>query len=172
MNSTRRTTSRLAILFLLLAVAVLAIAGCGSGSASDYPGSNITPGSQPTDTVPSQVPASPTDQGSQPTDTVPSQVPAPPTDQGTTVSGQVVYRDTGQPYAGAYVEFKNLYGENVHTTTDADGYYSLTLPPDTYTALAGDLSNENEGFDVVGRPDNAVTVPPSTTINFVAYPIT
>ena len=98
--------------------------------------------------------------------------PASPADQGTTVSGQIVYRDTGQPYEGAYVEFKNLYGGNVHTTTDADGYYSLTLPPDTYTALAGDSNDLNEGFDVVGRPDNAVTVPPSTTINFVAYPIT
>jgi hypothetical protein len=38
--------------------------------------------------------------------------------------------------------------------------------------LALDLNDNNEGFDVVGRPDNAVTVPPSTTINFVAYPIT
>jgi hypothetical protein len=70
------------------------------------------------------------------------------------------------------VEFKNLYGGNVHTTTDADGNYSLTLPPDTYTALALDLNDDNEGFEVVGRPDNAVSVPPSTTINFVAYPIT
>jgi|SRR5437868_11391053 len=148
MNSTHRTTSHLAILFLLLALAVLAIAGCGSDSAQP-----VTPGIQTTD------PVSPPE-------------PASPADQGTTVSGQVVDRDTGQPYEGAYVEFKNLYGGNVHTTTDADGYYSLTLPPDTYTALAGDSNDLNKGFDVVGRPDNAVTVPPSTTINFVAYPIT
>ena len=159
MYSTRRTTSRLAILFLLLLVAVLAIAGCGSGSASSYPESNSTS-------------AQPVTPGSQTTDLVSSPEPASPTDQGTTVSGQIVYRDTGQPYVGATVEFKNLYGGNVHTTTDADGNYSLTLPPDTYTAVALDLNNLYEAFDFAGRPDNAVTVPPSTTINFVAYPIT
>src|SRR6266496_3077862 len=159
MYSTRRTALRVAILFSLLAMAVLAIAGCGSGSASGYPESNITS-------------AQPVTPGIQTTDPVSPPEPASPADQGTTVSGQVVYRDTGQPYEGAYVEFKNLYGGNVHTTTDADGYYSLTLPTDTYTALAGDSNDLNEGFDVVGRPDNAVTVPPSTTINFVAYPIT
>lgn len=88
------------------------------------------------------------------------------------MTGRVVYRDTGQPYPGAVVEFKDLFGGNVHTTTDADGSYSVELPPDTYTALALDLNNYNEGFDVTGRPDNAVTVPPSTTVNFAAYPIT
>ena len=84
----------------------------------------------------------------------------------------MVYRDTGEPYAGAIVEFKNLYGENVHTTTDADGHYSMQLPADTYTALALDENDYTEGFDVTGRADNAVTLPPSTTINFEAYPIT
>ncbi len=148
MYSTRRTTSRLAILFSLLAMAVFAIAGCGSGS--DQP---VTPDSQTTDLVSSPESAS-------------------PADQGTTVSGQVVDRDTGQPYAGAIVEFKNLYGYEVHTTTDTDGNYSLKLDPGTYTAVALDLNNLYEAFDLAGRPDNAVTVPPSTTINFVAYPIT
>jgi hypothetical protein len=88
------------------------------------------------------------------------------------VSGQVVRQDTGEPYAGAVVEFRNLYGENVHTTTDDHGYYSVELPADTYTASALDENDHNEGFDVSGRPDNAVTVPPSATVNFVAYPIT
>jgi hypothetical protein len=165
MYSTRCTTSRLAILFLLLAMAVLAIVGCGSGSAQP-----VTPGSQTPDPVSSPEPTSPADQETP--DPVSSPEPTSPADQGTTVSGQVVDRDTGQPYAGATVEFKNLYGGNVHTTTDTNGNYSLTLDPGTYTALALDLNNENEGFDVAGRPDNAVTVPPSTMINFVAYPIT
>ncbi len=132
MYSTRRTTSRLALLFLLLALAVLPLAGCGSGSS---------PGS------------------------------ASPDDQGTTVSGQVVYRDTGKPYAGATVEFKDVYGYYAYTTTDTDGHYSLTLPADTYDAEALDQNNLFEGFDVVGRPDEYVSVPPSTTVNFVAYSI-
>jgi len=66
---------------------------------------------------------------------------------------------------------KNVDGENVHTTTNADGYYSLPVPEGVYTALALDLNNENAGFDVVGRPDDTVSVPPSTTIDFVAYAI-
>ena len=98
--------------------------------------------------------------------------PASPADQGTTVSGQVVYRDTGQPYAGAIVELRNLSGWYVTSTTDADGHYSLTLPADTYTVEALDLNDLNETFDAVGLAGNAVTVPPSTTINFVAFPIT
>ena len=99
--------------------------------------------------------------------------PASPPDQGTTtVSGQVVYRDTGQPYAGAIVELMNLSGWYVTSTTDADGHYSLTLPADTYTVEALDLNDLNETFDAVGLAGNAVTVPPSTTINFVAFPIT
>jgi carboxypeptidase family protein len=98
--------------------------------------------------------------------------PAPQPDQVTTISGQVVYRDTGQPYAGAWVEFRNLSGWYVTSTTDADGHYSLTLPADTYTVDAGDDNDLNETFDAVGLAGNAVTVPPSMTINFVAFPIT
>jgi len=45
------------------------------------------------------------------------------------------------------------------------------VPEGVYTALALDLNNENAGFDVVGRPDDTVSVPPSTTIDFVAYAI-
>jgi hypothetical protein len=172
MSSTRHTTSRLAVLLPLLVVAGFAIMACGSGSASGHPGSGITSAqpvitSESTGPVTSPESAPTTDPGS-----VSPPEPAPTTDQGTTVSGQVVDRNTGQPYAGAIVEFKNLYGGNVHTTTDADGNYSIELPSDTYTALALDENDYNEGFDVTGRPDNAVTVPPSTTVDFVAYPIT
>lgn len=98
--------------------------------------------------------------------------PASPDDQFPTISGQVVYRDTGKPYAGAWVEFRNLYGWQVNTTTDTDGHYSLKLDPGTYTADAGDDNNLYEAFDVVGLPGNAVSVPPSTTVNFVAWSIT
>jgi hypothetical protein len=87
------------------------------------------------------------------------------------ISGRVFVRDTGAPYPGVSVEFKNLLGQNVHGETDANGFYSLPVPPDVYTALAVDLNNMNAGFDVVGHSSNAVSVPPSTTINFVGYPI-
>lgn len=87
------------------------------------------------------------------------------------ISGHVFVRDTGAPYPGVSVEFRNLLGGNVHGETDANGYYALPVPPDVYTALAVDLANTNAGFDVVGRSSNAVSVPPSTTVDFAAYPI-
>src|SRR5438270_12425098 len=83
--------------------------------------------------------------------------PAPQPDQVTTVSGQVVSRDTGQPYAGATVELRNLSGWFVISTTDADGHYSLTLPADTYTVDALDLNDLNETFDAVGLAGHGVT---------------
>jgi hypothetical protein len=87
-----------------------------------------------------------------------------------TINGRVTVRDTGEPYPGVSVEFKNLYGENVHTETDANGEYSLPVPADVYTALAVDLDNLNAGFDVVGR-SSTVSVPPSTQVDFEGYPI-
>jgi hypothetical protein len=74
------------------------------------------------------------------------------------------------PYPDAIVEFKNTTGGNVHTTTDVTGEYSLQVPDDVYTAFALDLNNTNAGFDAVGGA-NSVSVPPSTRINFEAYPI-
>ncbi len=87
-----------------------------------------------------------------------------------TISGRVTVRATGAPYPGAIVEFKNVYGGNVHTTTNANGVYSLPVPDDVYTALALDLHNDNAGFDVA-RGSNTVSVPPSTRVDFEAYPI-
>lgn len=87
-----------------------------------------------------------------------------------TISGRVTVRATGAPYPGATVEFKNVYGGNVHTTTNANGVYSLPVPGDVYTALALDLNNDNAGFEVVGG-SNTVSVPPSTRVDFQAYPI-
>jgi hypothetical protein len=88
-------------------------------------------------------------------------------DSGTTVSGYVRMQD-GQPVAGESVEFESPLGFNFHTTTDTDGYYSLTLIAGAYNAEAPDISAET---NVVGRPDNTVSVPPSTTVNFVAVPV-
>jgi hypothetical protein len=87
-----------------------------------------------------------------------------------TIWGQVTVRGTGEPYPGVTVEFKHVYGGNVHTETDANGRYALPVPPGVYTALALDLENTNAGFDVVGR-SSAVSVPPSTRVDFEAYPI-
>jgi hypothetical protein len=175
MSSTRRTTSRLAILFPVLAMAGLAIAGCGGGSTGSHPESGVTPIQSFTSDVTSPPPDSSFVSPSEPPAPSPEDVSPtepPPADESTTVSGQVVREDTGEPYAGAVVEFKNLYGGNVHTTTDDNGFYSVELPADTYTALALDFNDYNEGFKVTGRPDNAVSVPPSATVDFVAYPIT
>jgi protocatechuate 3,4-dioxygenase beta subunit len=144
---------RFAVVLSALGVIGLAVAGCDSGSTSQSAAGGT--GSAPSATAASGNSQSAAQDG-----------------QGTMVSGQVIHGDTGEPYANAIVEFKNLYGGNVHTVTDADGRYSVELPPDTYTALALDSNDYNEGFNVVGRTDNAVTVPPSTTINFEGSPIT
>jgi hypothetical protein len=69
------------------------------------------------------------------------------------------------------VEFRNLWGYNVHMNTDANGEYSLPAPADVYTAFALDLENMNVDFDVVGRSSNVVEVPPSTRVDFEAFPI-
>jgi hypothetical protein len=86
------------------------------------------------------------------------------------VSGRVVDGNTGQPYPGVTVEFKNLFNGNVHTQTDSNGEYSINLPEDVYTALALTSDNHNIGFEVVGG-DNSISVPPSTQVDFVSYEI-
>ena len=86
-----------------------------------------------------------------------------------TIWGQVTVRETSEPYPGATVEFSNLWGGNVHMDTDANGEYSLRAPADVYNAVALDLENMTVDFDVVGRPNNVVEVPPSTRVDFEAY---
>ena len=93
----------------LLALLAFALTACGGGRVQSSQG----PGPGPIVTTVS--PASPG--------------PVPPTDQGPpTVSGHVTVGDTGEPYPGVSVEFKTVDGENVHTTTNADGYCSLPVP--------------------------------------------
>ena len=159
--STRRMGPRLLIALCLLPSLAFALTACGGGgSAPGGQGQGPASGTQPASQA-DQSPAALADQS-----------PATLADQGTAVSGYVTVRGTGEPYPGVTVEFKDVYGGNVHTTTGADGYYSVQVPEGVYTALALDLNNENAGFDVVGRPDNTVSLPPSAWIDFVAYPIT
>lgn len=95
------------------------------------------------------------------------------TDSGTdpgAVTGRVTVEDSGEPYAGATVEFRNVYGKELHTVSDKDGYYSIPLPDGTYNAFALDLNDMNAGFKVVGS-DSVVSVPTSEDVDFVAYPV-
>jgi hypothetical protein len=80
----------------------------------------------------------------------------------------VVNGATGRPVAGVIVEFKNLSGGNVHTTTDGRGVYLVTLPPDVYTALALDQDPDSDVNYQVAGGDNSVSVPPSTRVDFVS----
>jgi hypothetical protein len=159
---------RLAVVLSALAVIGFAVAGCNSGSSQNA-GSGA--GSARSAAAAGGNSQSSGQDGQGSTASGQNMTADGQDDQGTTVSGQVIHGDTGAPYANAIVEFKNLYGGNVHTTTDSDGRYSVELPPDTYTALALDSNDFNEGFNVIGRTDNAVTVPPSTTISFEGSPI-
>jgi hypothetical protein len=148
-----------------LMVIVVWLAGCGN-NASDSPGSIGAPAApEPSMNVPStHHPTSVTDHrnnnsGSSATSDA----------TGTTVSGRVVNRATGRLVAGVIVEFKNLSGGNVHTTTNSRGEYSVTLPPDAYTALALDQDPESDvNYQVVGG-DNSISVPPSTRVDFVSW---
>jgi len=167
--STRRMGPRLLIALCLLPSLAFALTACGGGgSAPGGQGQGPASGTQPA-ALADQSPAALADQSPA---ALADQSPATLADQGTAVSGYVTVRGTGEPYPGVTVEFKDVYGGNVHTTTGADGYYSVQVPEGVYTALALDLNNENAGFDVVGRPDNTVSLPPSARIDFVAYPIT
>jgi hypothetical protein len=89
-----------------------------------------------------------------------------------------VHRDTGQPYANAYVRFAWLvnasYGEETHTVTDGGGRYTIQLPAGQYQVTAGDSCDLNAEFAIVGKaPDDVmIAVPETSEIDFVEYPIT
>jgi hypothetical protein len=95
-----------------------------------------------------------------------------------TVSGQIVHRDTGEPYPNAYVRFGWLvdanYEKETHTVTDGSGRYAIQLPAGQYQVTAGDSCDLNAGFAIVGRaPDDVmITVPGASEVDFVEYPIT
>jgi hypothetical protein len=101
---------------------------------------------------------------------VPPPVPPQPDASATVVTGQVIVYDTGQPFEGATVLFRNALGNELHTSTGADGSYSITLPPDTYNPWA--LVDEMVPFRfVLADPADApVTVPPSQQVDFLVVP--
>jgi hypothetical protein len=95
-----------------------------------------------------------------------------------TVSGQIVRHDTGEPYRNAYVRFAWLvnasYQKETHTVTDDSGRYAIQLPKGQYQVTAGDSCDLNAGFAIVGKaPDDVmITVPGTSEVDFVEYPIT
>jgi hypothetical protein len=95
-----------------------------------------------------------------------------------TVSGQIVRGDTGEPYPKAYVRFAWLVNaiseKEIHTVTDGSGRYAVELPAGQYQVTAGDSCDLNAGFAILGRaPDDVmITVPGTSRVNFVEYPIT
>ncbi len=95
-----------------------------------------------------------------------------------TVSGQIANRDTGEPYPNAYVRFGWLvnasYENETHTVTDNSGRYTIELAAGQYQVTAGDSCDLNAGFAIVGRaPDDVmITVPGTSELDFVEYPIT
>ena len=95
-----------------------------------------------------------------------------------TVSGHIVNRATEEPYPNAYVRFAWLVDANfekeTHTVTDRSGRYEIQLPPGQYRVTAGDDCDLNAGFAIAGRaPDDVmITVPGTSVVDFVEYPIT
>jgi len=151
---------RISIVMILMLV--LAVAACGSASSTGPTSTGLT-STRPTSTGPTST--GPTSTG--PTSTAYY-----------TVSGRIVHRDTGQPYANAYVRFAWLvnasYGEETHTVTDGGGRYTIQLPAGQYQVTAGDSCDLNAEFAIVGKaPDDVmIAVPETGEIDFVEYPIT
>jgi Carboxypeptidase regulatory-like domain len=149
----------------IVAILMFALAACGS------PSSVVTSGS------PSVSPSISTSVGPSGS---PSVSPSVSTSDGaySTVSGQIVRHDTGEPYPNAYVRFGWLvnasYEKETHTVTDDSGRYEIQLPAGQYEVTAGDSCDLNAGFAIVGRaPDNVmITVPGTSEVDFVEYPIT
>ena len=141
---------------------VLSVAACSSGSGGDEladgpttsrPGGNRSATSRP-----------PTSR--------------PPTNSFHTVSGRVTRRDTGRPYPNAYVRFgwlvSALYERETHAMTDGSGSYAIQLPAGRYQVTAGDSCDLNAAFAIVGRgrDDVMITVPGTSRVDFVEFPLT
>ena len=94
------------------------------------------------------------------------------------MSGQVLRRDDSRPYPRAWIRFSWLlnavYEREVHTMTDANGRYSIALPPGRYQVTAGDDCELNAGFAIVGRvaDDVMISVPDTNRVDLVEYDIT
>lgn len=109
--------------------------------------------------------------GPAPTPDPPTPDPPAPQDSSTTVSGHV-YDPSGNPVAGATVEFREAACPDCMpqpwTTTDANGYYSIDLDAGVYNAECPSGSYcEAKGS---GGGPYPVTVPPAQTVDFVETP--
>ena len=113
-----------------------------------------------------------------PTVRPPTPTPTSIPDAYSTVSGKIVRNGTGQPYPNAYVRFGWLvsayYEKEIHTVTDGRGMYAIRLPAGQFQVTAVDTCDLNAGFAIVGRArdDVMITIPGTTQVNFVEYPIT
>jgi len=161
----KRTYFVVILMFVLAACGSSSTTGTGggpSGSPSSEPAAG--PASSPTAGPASEPAAAPSN--------------SPSVSAYSTVSGQVVERGTGRPYPNAWVRFGWLvsagYEQETHTVTDGSGRYSIQLPPGQYQVTAGDSCELNAGFDIAGRApdDNMITVPGTSEVDFVEYPIT
>jgi hypothetical protein len=152
-TSRKPAKTRRSITTAVIVASALALGACsslGSGSSGSGSDTGTSPSAQPLVSDSQSDDSGLSDSG----------------DSGTTVSGYVRLQN-GQPIAGEPVEFESPLGYNYHTTTDGNGYYSMTITEGVYYAEAPDVQYNT---DVVDRPNNTVSVPPSTTINFVAVP--
>jgi hypothetical protein len=146
----------------VLAAGVLALTGCGSDDPAPTPAPPVTDSNSG-----SFGDGTSLDDGGTVDDTSGDGGSAVQNPSGASaISGHVSTAD-GAPYDEAWVEFKNVYGGNVHTLTDANGDYSLAVPEGVYTALAGDDNDPGVSMSVLGD-DNTVEVPGDEVVNFVA----
>jgi|SRR6516164_4937873 len=146
----------------IVAFLMLALAACGSQSSVSPP---VSPPPVSTTDAPNLSPAG-------------SPTGSPTASAYSTVSGKITRGDTGEPYPNAYVRFGWLvnatYEEETHTVTDASGRFEIQLPAGQYQVSAGDSCDLNAGFAIAGRApdDTMITVPGTSEVDFVEYPIT
>ena len=87
------------------------------------------------------------------------------------LDGHVTIAGDGSPIVGATVTAENDEGQPYPGTTDASGYYTLTLPADTYTVTVnadGYLPGEVSGVEVI----SGTTTTQDFALQLSCYPIT
>ena len=83
-----------------------------------------------------------------------------PADNGS-LDGHVSSASDGAPIAGAAVTAENSQGDSYPYSTDASGYYTLTLPADTYTVTVS-----ADGYQSAVMSDVSVSAGATTTLDF------
>ncbi len=89
----------------------------------------------------------------------------PPPENGA-LDGYVTSAVDDAPVQGASVTAENNQGESFSALTDPTGYYTMTLPTDTYTVTA-----VAEGFQPAVMSDVLITKDELTTVDLQLYPI-